>query len=151
MEAIMAQPVHKLTPYLVVGDAAAAIDFYRRAFGAEEVLRLEGPDGRIGHAHLKIGDGEIMLADEFPDFGALSPQSLGGSPVRLHLAVADADEAAERAVAAGATLLRPVTDQFHGNRSGMIIDPFGHAWFVSAEVEQVSTPELQRRYAAMFE
>lgn len=135
-----------LTPYLVVGDAPAALDFYARAFGAQEQLRLTDPAGRIGHAHMTLGDSAFMLADEHPEFGALSPVTIGGSPITLHLEVADPDAAAARAVAAGATLLRPVEDQFHGNRSGMVVDPFGHKWFLSAQTEAVDAGEMQRRY-----
>jgi len=139
-----------ITPYLIVRDAAAALNFYKRAFGAEELMRLTDPAGKIGHAEIKVGNSTIMLADEHPEFGALSPASLGGSPVKLHFTVADADAAAARAVEAGATLLRPVQDQFHGNRAGMVADPFGHSWFVSAEVEQVSAEEMQRRYGQLL-
>jgi PhnB protein len=136
-----------LTPYIIVKGAPAAIDFYKKAFGAEEMMRLTDSTGRIGHAELKIGGAPIMLSDEHPEFGALGPASLGGSPVKLHLTVADADAVATRAVESGATLLRPVQDQFHGNRSGMIADPFGHSWFISQETEQLSPEEVQRRYA----
>jgi len=135
-----------LTPYLIVKGAAEALDFYKEAFGAVEEMRLTDPAGRIGHAEIRIGQSPLMLADEHPEFGALGPATLGGSPVTLHLEVADADAAADRAVAAGATLLRPVADQFHGNRSGMVADPFGHKWFLSAEIEAVSAEEMQRRY-----
>jgi PhnB protein len=135
-----------LTPYLVVRDAPAALDFYARAFGAEERLRLTDPSGRIGHAYMAVGDSAFMLADEHPEFGAVGPVALGGSPVSLHLEVADADAAAARAVAAGATLLRPVADQFHGNRSAMVADPFGHKWFLSQQTEAVGAEEMQRRY-----
>ena len=135
-----------LTHYLIVKGAAAALDFYKEAFGAVEEMRLTDPAGRIGHAEIMIGQSHLMLADEHPEFGALGPATLGGSPVTLHLEVADADAAADRAVAAGATLLRPVADQFHGNRSGMVADPFGHKWFLSAEIEAVSAEEVQRRY-----
>ncbi len=135
-----------LTPYLVVRDAPAALDFYARAFGAEEQLRLTDPSGRVGHAHMTIGDSAFMLADEHPEWGALGPITLGGSPVSLHLEVADADAAAARALEAGATLLRPVEDQFHGNRSGMVADPFGHKWHISQQTETVSAEEMQRRY-----
>lgn len=139
-----------LTPYLVVKGAPAALDFYTRAFGAKEELRLTDPAGRIGHAHMTIGDAAFMLADEHPEFGALGPATLGGSPITLHLAVADPDAAAQRAVDAGATLLRPVQDQFHGNRSGMVADPFGHKWFLSAEIEKIDAVEMQRRYAELM-
>ena len=139
-----------LTPYLVVKGAPAALDFYTRAFGAKEELRLTDPAGRIGHAHMTIGDSAFMLADEHPEFGALGPATLGGSPITLHLAVADPDAAAQRAVDAGATLLRPVQNQFHGNRSGMVADPFGHKWFLSAEIEKIDPEEMQRRYAELM-
>ncbi len=147
----MAEPVARsgaLSPYLTVNGAAAAIDFYRAAFGAVELFRLTGPDGRIGHAELRIGDAIVMLSDEWPDFGALSPPSIGGSPVKLHLYVDDCDAVVARAVAAGATLMRPVTDQFYGDRSGMIADPFGHSWFVATLKEQVAPQEMQRRWDA---
>ena len=136
-----------LTPYIIVRGAAEAIDFYKRAFGAEETMRLTDPTGRIGHAEIKIGGTPLMLSDEHPEFGALGPVSLGGTPVKLHLTAADADAVAARAVEAGATLLRPVQDQFHGNRSGTIADPFGHQWFISQEIEQLSSEEMQQRYS----
>lgn len=144
------QPVQKgaLSPYLVVKGAAAAIDFYRAAFGAVEQFRLTGPDGRIGHAELKLAGATVMLADEWPDFGALSPPSVGGSPVKLHLYVEDCDAVVARAVAAGATLVRPVADQFYGDRSGMVADPFGHSWFVATLKEEVAPQEMQRRWDA---
>jgi PhnB protein len=135
-------------PYLIVGDAARAIRFYADAFGARELYRLTEPSGKVGHAELAFGDTIVMLADEYPDFGALSPASLGGSPVKLHLEVDDADAAVERAVAAGATVLRPVKEEFYGARSGMVLDPFGHSWSVSAPFEEVSPAELQRRFTA---
>ena len=137
-----------LSPYLTVKDAAAAIEFYRVAFGAAEQFRLIGPDGRIGHAELRIGGSTLMISDEWPDFGALSPPTIGGSPVKLHLYVDDCDAVVGRAVAAGATLLRPVVDQFYGDRSGMIADPFGHAWFVATLKEMVSPEEMQRRWTS---
>lgn len=140
-----------LTPYIIVRDAKAALDYYKRAFGAEEELRLTDPTGKIGHAHLTIGGSALMLADEHPEFGALGPATLGGSPVRLHLEVGDADAAAQRAVEAGGTLLRPVQDQFHGNRAGMVADPFGHQWFISARTEEVPAEEMQRRYDALMQ
>lgn len=135
-----------ITPYIIVRDAPSALDFYARAFGAEEKFRLTDPAGRIGHAHMEIGDAAFMLADEHPEWGALSPVSIGGTAVSLHLSVADADASAARAVEAGATLLRPVEDQFHGNRSGMVADPFGHKWSISQQTEEVSPEEMQRRY-----
>ena len=140
-----------LSPYLTVKGAAAAIDFYRAAFGAVEQFRLTGPDGRIGHAELDIAGATVMLSDEWPDFGALSPPSIGGSPVKLHLYVDDCDTVVARAVAAGATLMRPVADQFYGDRSGMIADPFGHSWFVATLKEQVAPLEMQRRWDAAMQ
>jgi PhnB protein len=137
-----------LSPYLTVKGAEAAIDFYRTAFGAVEQFRLTSPDGRIGHAELSIGGATVMLSDEWPDFGALSPSSIGGSPVKLHLYVDDCDAVVARAVAAGATLMRPVADQFYGDRSGMIADPFGHAWFIATLKEEVAPQEMQRRWDA---
>lgn len=139
-----------VSPYLIVANAAEAIDFYKRAFGAEELYRLDDPSGRIGHAELRFGDTVVMLADEFPDFGALAPARFGGSPVRLHLSVSDADAALQQAVSEGATLVRPASDEFHGDRSGMVVDPYGHSWFVSAKTEDVTTEEMQRRYAALM-
>ena len=138
------------TPYLSVRDAAGAIEFYRKAFGATELMRLAQPDGRIGHAEIKIGAAPIMLADEFPEMGFRGPQSLGGSPVRIHLYVEDVDAVASRAVAAGAKLLRPVQDQFYGDRSGTLADPFGHIWIIATRKEDVSAEEMQKRFAALY-
>jgi PhnB protein len=137
-----------ITPYLVVKDAARAIEFYKRAFGATEMTRLVAPHGRIGHAELKIGNSVIMLADEFPDGGTRSPGSLGGSPVSLLLYVEDVDAVARRAVAGGARLLCPVKDQFYGDRSGTLVDPFGHQWQVATHKEDVPREEMRRRAAA---
>ena len=142
----MATQAGDLTAYLIVKDAAAAIRFYATAFGAEERFHLTGADGRIGHAELTLAGTNLMLADEWPDFGALSPPSVGGSPVKLHLYVADCDATVARAVEAGATLMRPVVDQFYGDRSGMIVDPFGHSWFVASRKEEVTPEEMQRRW-----
>lgn len=136
-----------LTPYLCARDAARAIDFYKEAFGAIEVMRLAEPSGKIGHAELKIGNALLMLADEYPDHGFRSPQSLGGSAVNLHIYVADADAVARRAVAAGAKVVRPVADQFYGDRSGQLEDPFGHRWTIATHKEDVSAAEIERRYA----
>lgn len=136
-----------ITPYLIVKGADAAIAFYVEAFGAVERYRLTDPaTGKIGHADLAVGDGGFMLADEHPDFGALSPSTIGGTPVKLHLAVADADATVARAEQAGATVLRPVQDQMQGERSGMIADPFGHQWFVATPIEDVSPEQMQARY-----
>jgi PhnB protein len=140
----------KLSPYLIVTNAAEAIGFYERAFGAEELFRLNDPRGRIGHAELRFGDTIVMLADEYPDFGALAPARFGGSPVRLHLGVDDADAVLGKAVEEGATVVRPLSDEFHGERIGMVVDPFGHSWFVSAKIADVPVDEMQRRFTALM-
>jgi PhnB protein len=138
-----------ITPYLITKGAEQAIAFYAAAFGAVENYRLVDPQsGKIGHADLAIGGASFMLADEHPDFGAFSPATLGGTPVKLHLNVSDADEIVARAERAGATVLRPVQDQMHGERSGMIVDPFGHQWFIGTPVADVSPEEKQARYAS---
>lgn len=137
---------HTVTPYLVVKGGAQALEFYQKAFGATEVLRLAGPDGRIGHAEIRVGDSTIMLADECPEMEFMGPESLGGSPVCLLLYVEDVDAAFSRAVAAGATELRPVRDQFYGDRSGTLRDPFGHLWTLATHTEDVSPEEIQRRF-----
>jgi len=138
---------HSVTPYLIVTGAASAIEFYKHAFGAKEVMRIPHPDGRVGHAELQIGDSRIMLADEFPEMGARSPMSLGGTPVGIQLYVDDVDAVATRALAAGAKMLRPVKDQFYGDRSGTLNDPFGHQWTISTHKEDISPEEMQRRAA----
>lgn len=139
-----------LVPYLIVKDAARAIEFYARAFGAQERFRLVDPSsGKIGHAELQIGGAFFFLSDEYPDFGALSPPTVGGTPVKLHLRVADADAAVAHAVDAGATVLRAVKTEFYGGRTGMIADPFGHQWFLESQAEEVSPEEMQRRWNAM--
>jgi uncharacterized glyoxalase superfamily protein PhnB len=136
-----------ITPYLIVKDAEAAIAFYVAAFGAKEQYRLTDPHtGKIGHADLKIGEAGFMLADEHPDFGAFSPPTVGGTPVTLHISVTDADETVGEAERAGAIVLRPVKDQMHGERSGMIVDPFGHRWFVGTPIAEVTPEEMQARY-----
>lgn len=140
-----------LTPYLAVKGANAAIGFYKKVLDAKEQFRIDNPDGSIGHAELAIGDGGIMLADELPAFGALSPTSVGGTPVRLHLYVEDVDAVMKRAEIEGAAILRPAQDQFYGDRSGMIADPFGHQWFLATRKEAVSADEMQKRYNASFE
>jgi PhnB protein len=139
---------HTATPYLIVGDAAAAIDFYKAAFGATELMRMEAPGGKVGHAEIKVGNSPIMLADEVPDMGYLSPQSLGGTPVSIVLYVEDVDETAGRAVAAGAKVIKPVADQFYGDRSGTFADPFGHHWHIATHMEDVSHEEMERRLEA---
>jgi PhnB protein len=141
---------HSVTPYLIVKDAAGAIDYYKKVFGAQELFRLSGPDGKLGHAELKIGDSVVMLADEHPGMGALSPQTIGGSPVRMMVYVDNVDEVVPRAVAAGAKILRPVADQFYGDRAGGIEDPYGHHWHVATHKEDVPPEEMKRRAAALF-
>jgi PhnB protein len=140
---------HSVTPYLIVKGGVRAIEFYARALGARELFRMMQPDGRVGHAELQIGDSRVMLADEAPEIGARSPQSVGGSPVTIHLYVEDVDATVARAVDAGATLTRPVSDQFYGDRNGGLIDPFGHVWFVATHVEDVAPDELARRASSL--
>jgi PhnB protein len=139
----------RVTPYLCVAGAAAAIDFYSEVFGATERMRMPGPDGKIGHAELALGDSLIMLADEHPEIGVLSPQSIGGTPVTISLYVEDVDDVFDRAVKAGATEVRPLENQFYGDRSGQFTDPFGHRWSVATHVEDVPPDEMEKRAAAM--
>lgn len=136
---------HGAIPSLVVHDAKAALDFYREAFGATETMRLAYPDGRIAHAEIAIGRATVMLADEHPDLGYRSPRALGGSPVALMLYVDDVDARFERAVAVGATVKCPLRDEFHGDRSGQVVDPFGHVWTLSSRIEEVDAATMQRR------
>jgi len=137
-----------VSPYLIVDGAARALAFYEQAFGATEIFRHTAPNGRIGHAEVRIGDTVIMLADEFPDLGAWAPRKFGGSPVRLHLYVENVDAVAARAIAAGATVKSPVADQFYGDRMGTLEDPFGHTWYVTTHIEDVPPDELERRAKA---
>jgi PhnB protein len=150
----MVQPIpegyRSLTPYLTVAGAAAAIEFYVRAFGARERMRLPMPGGRVGHAELQIGDSLLMLADEFPDMEVLGPQSIGGTPVRMHLYVADVDAAFAQALAAGAEQVRKVENMFYGDRSGELRDPYGHLWHLASHVEDVAPEEMARRMQEMF-
>jgi PhnB protein len=139
---------HTATPYLIIGGAAKAIEFYKQAFGAQELFRMADPSGKIGHAEIKIGDSPIMLADEHPEMGHKGPKSLGGSPVSLMLYLRDVDAVVAQAVAAGATVVRPVENQFYGDRSGTLTDPFGHIWTVSTHVEDVPPEEMKRRAEA---
>jgi PhnB protein len=136
-------------PYLSIAQAGEAIEFYKRAFGAVETLRI-GHGGTIGHAELEIGRARIMLSDEFPDHDALSPQTIGGTPVMIHLYVDDVDSFTAKAVAQGLKVLRPVADQFYGDRGGKFEDPFGHRWWIATRKENVSPDELERRAAALF-
>jgi PhnB protein len=139
---------HTITPYLSINGAANAIEFYKKAFGATEVMRMAQPDGRIGHAELQVGDSRIMLADEYPDMDFRDPRSLGGTPVHLHMYVEDVDAVVEQAVGAGARLVRPVQDQFYGDRLGSVADPYGHVWHVATHKEDLSMEELRSRAAA---
>ncbi len=139
-------PIHEVFPYLRVDNAAQAIDFYARAFGTTEIFRLTEPGGRIGHAELKLGPLTLMLSDEYPEMGIRGPKSIGGTSFAMHLHVDDADALMQRAVEAGAEVVRPAADQFYGERSGTLRDPFGHEWLIGHSIEQVSTDEMQRRY-----
>ncbi|MGQ0504075.1 MAG: VOC family protein [Myxococcaceae bacterium] len=134
-----------VTPYLCIRGATEAIEFYKKAFAATETGRLMQPDGRVGHADLKIGACHIMLADEFPELGFKSPKSLGGVPLQLHLYVEDVDNWIARAIANGATLTRPVTNAFYGDRIGSVTDPFGFVWSIASHIEDVSPEEMARR------
>jgi len=137
----------RVMPYLSVIGATDAIEFYRSVFGATERIRLEGPDGKLGHAELQIGDSVVMLADEFPDMGGRSPKTLGGTPVTLTIYVTDVDQVFAHALQEGATEVRAVQDQFYGDRSGIFEDPFGHRWNVATHIEDVSAAEMEKRAA----
>jgi PhnB protein len=140
-----------VTPYLAVKNGVKALEFYQKAFGAKEIYRLLMPDGRLGHAEIQIGGSKLFLCDEFPEQGGTAPDRLGGSPVNLHLYVDDVDAAFKKAIAAGATEKRAVKDQFYGDRSGQLQDPFGHLWWLATHVKDVSPEEMQRQVAAMCE
>jgi PhnB protein len=140
---------HTATPYLIVSGAAQAIEFYKQAFGAQELFRMPGPGGRLAHAEIKIGDSVIMMADEARDMGYRSPRSLGGSAVSILLYVEDVDARFNRAVESGAKVQRPVTNQFYGDRSGTLEDPFGHVWTVATHVEDVSPADMKKRVEAI--
>ena len=139
-----------VAPYLAIKRAAKALEFYKKAFGAIETYRLMLPDGRVGHAEIRLGDSIVMLSDEFPEFGGKAPDTLGGSPVNIHLYVEDVDAFFKKAVAAGARELKPVMDQFYGDRSGQLEDPFGHLWWVATHKEDVAPEEMHTRVQAMF-
>lgn len=143
--------IHEVYPYLRVHSAADAIGFYARAFGATELFRLTEPGGRIGHAEIKLGPVTVMLADEYPEHDIRGPRTLGGTTFSLHLHVDDADAAFARAIAAGAVAIRPLQDQFYGERSGTVRDPFGHEWLIGGQIESVTPDEMQRRYTALFD
>jgi PhnB protein len=138
---------HTVTPYLIINGAAKAIEFYKQAFGAVELFRMPMPEGRVGHAEIRIGDSPIMLADEFPQMGIRGPDALGGTPVSIMLYVEDVDAMVPRAEAAGARITRPLQDQFYGDRSCTMIDPFGHQWTIATHKEDVPPEELNRRAA----
>lgn len=141
----------RVSPYLVVDDAAAAIDFYCQVLGATERMRMAAPSGKIGHAELQIGDSVVMLADEWPDMGAHGPKTVGGTPVTLSVYVEDVDATFRRALDAGARALREVADQFYGDRVGAFEDPFGHHWHVATHIEDVAPDEMQRRAEAAMQ
>jgi len=139
---------HSVTPYLIVRGGADAIEFYQKAFGAVELFRFPSPDGKIGHAEIKVGDSPIMLADEFPDMGYNGPESLGGSPVSLMIYVENVDAVFNQAVEAGAVVKEALQDKFYGDRMGTVTDPFGHRWHLATHKEDVSVEEMQRRAQA---
>src|SRR5216684_2657647 len=136
---------HSITPYLVIKGAAAAIEFYKKAFAAVEFVRMPQPDGRVGHAELKIGGSVIMMADEYPEIEAVGPKTLGNSPVGLLLYVEDVDAVFAKAVSLGAVIKKPLADQFYGDRSGTVEDPFGHKWTIATHKEDVAPEEMKKR------
>lgn len=148
---VKAQPdgYHAITPYLIVKGAAAAIDFYKQTFGATEIMRMPQPDGRIGHAELKIGDSVIMLADEHPEMQTVGPKTLGNTSVGILIYVPNADATFDKAVSLGAKVMKPLADQFYGDRNGTVEDPFGHKWTIATHVEDVTPEEMERRMSAL--
>jgi PhnB protein len=136
---------HSVTAYLSIRDAGQALDYYKKAFGAKEVLRMQGPDGKVGHAEIKIGDSHVMMADEFPNMGFLGPQSRGGTTVMLMIYVPDVDFTVQKAVSGGGKLKKAVENQFYGDRSGTIEDPFGHVWTIATHIEDVPPAEMRQR------
>lgn len=139
----------RVTPYLYIDGATAAIDFYCAVFGGTERMRMPGPDGKVGHAEIVFGDSVVMLADEFPDMGALGPKTVGGTPMTLMVYVEDVDATIAKAVEAGATITQPIEDKFYGDRSGTITDPFGHSWSLATHIEDVPPEEMEARMKAM--
>ena len=144
------QTIHDVYAYLRLHDTKAAIDFYARAFGAKELFRLVEPSGRVGHAEVKIGPVTIMLSDEYPEYNIKGPRSIGGTSVSIHIHASDVDRLFEQAVAAGATVVRPLQNQFYGERSGTVRDPFGHEWLLGGQIEELTPEEMQRRYTELF-
>jgi PhnB protein len=140
---------HSVTPYLFLHDANAALEFYINAFGATELMRMAGPGGKIGHAEIRIGDSHVMLADEQPDMGFRSPKTLGGAGASMAVYTTNVDQMFQQAIAAGGRVLREVQDQFYGDRSGTLEDPFGHVWTIATHIEDVSEEEMTRRMTAM--
>lgn len=145
-----ANQIHEAFPYLRLRNASAAIDFYIRAFGAEEKFRLSEPDGRIGHAELQFGAFTVMISDEYPEYGILGPQAIGGTGSSIHLHVADVDALTNQAERAGAKVIMPPKDQFYGERASKVLDPFGHEWLLGSQIEDVTPGEMQRRFTAML-
>ncbi len=139
---------HSITPYLILSNAAQGLEYYKQAFGAVELLRLSDPAGKVMHAEIRIGNSVIMLADEFPEIDAHSPTTLKGTPVSLMIYVEDVDSQFDRAIKSGATIRRPVTDQFYGDRNGILVDPFGHVWTISTHKEDLTPEEIQERTRA---
>ncbi len=139
-----------ITPYLLIAGASEAIEFYTKVFQAEELLRLTSPDGRIGHAELKIGSSRLMLADEHPEMDFLGPLARGGTPITIHLYVEDADAVFSAAIAAGASELRPLCDQFYGDRSGTVTDPWGHIWSIASRIEHLTNEDIQQRFQELY-
>lgn len=144
------QNIHDVYAYLRLHDTKAAIDFYARAFGARELFRLVEPSGKVGHAEVKIGPVTLMLSDEYPEMDIRGPRSIGGTSVSIHIHASDVDRLFEQAVAAGATVVRPLQNQFYGERSGTVRDPFGHEWLLGGHIEDVTPEEMQRRYTELF-
>jgi PhnB protein len=142
---------HTVTPYFTVRNSAAAIEFYKTAFGAVEVMRFDLPGGGVAHAEIQIGDSKVMFGDEHPEWGNKSPQTLGGTASGLCIYVTDCDAVFAKALAAGATVMKPLADQFYGDRSGTVIDPFGHAWTIATHKEDVSVEEMHARMAALMQ
>jgi PhnB protein len=141
---------HTVTPYLTVGDAQQAIAFYQQAFNATELMRLVDAGGKVGHAELQIGSSKLMLSDEYPEMDICSPKKLGGSATSLHLYVEDANALFEQAIAAGATVVMPLADQFYGDRSGKVLDPFGHSWTIASHQEDLSPTEVEQRFTELY-